>query len=237
MPFEMLHGALVLFRRGARFEGAQIAALARLRIDLARIEPVLAGLQFPDHGFASYRNFCRVNDRAGGLVPASLQFADNGTVVPPNQQQGTHVQAIYLYVLAIGAGVSVATQQVLNGSLRTSLGSPAWAGFFSYLGGLLTMVVVLFALGEQLPSWKAVTGTPWWAWSGGVLGGVFILLVILLLPSLGAATLIALVVAGQMLLTITLDHFGAFGLTPHPVSLLRLLGAVLLIGGVVLIRD
>jgi bacterial/archaeal transporter family-2 protein len=151
--------------------------------------------------------------------------------------QGVHVQAIYLYVLAIGAGVSVATQQVLNGSLRTSLGSPAWAGFFSYLGGLLTMIAVLFALGEQVPSWKAVTGTPWWAWSGGVLGGVFILLMILLLPSLGAATLIALVVAGQMLLTITLDHFGAFGLTQHPVSLSRLMGAALLIAGVVLIRD
>jgi transporter family-2 protein len=147
------------------------------------------------------------------------------------------VQVIYLYVLALGAGVSVATQQVLNGSLRTSLGSPAWAGCFSYLGGLLTMIVVLFALGEHLPSWRAVANTPWWAWGGGLLGGVFILLAILLLPSLGAATLIALVVAGQMLTTITLDHFGWFGLTPHPVSLSRLLGAALLIGGVVLIRD
>jgi transporter family-2 protein len=147
------------------------------------------------------------------------------------------VQAIYLYVLALGAGVSVATQQVLNGSLRTSLGSPAWAGFFSYLGGLLTMIVVLFALGEHVPSWRTVAATPWWAWGGGLLGGVFILLAILLLPSLGAATLIALVVAGQMLATITLDHFGLFGLAQHPVSLSRLLGAALLIAGVVLIRD
>ena len=147
------------------------------------------------------------------------------------------MQAIYLYALAIGAGVSVATQQVFNGSLRTSVGSPAWAGFFSYLGGLLTMVVVLFALGERWPSWKAVIEAPWWAWSGGVLGGVFILLMILLLPALGAATLIALVVAGQMILTITLDHFGLFGLTPHPISVSRLAGAALLIAGVVLIRD
>ncbi|MBR1122473.1 DMT family transporter [Bradyrhizobium lablabi] len=147
------------------------------------------------------------------------------------------MQAIYLYALAIGAGVSVATQQILNGSLRTSLGSPAWAGFVSYLGGLLTMIVVLLALGERWPSWKAVVETPWWAWSGGVLGGVFIILMILLLPSLGAATLIALVVAGQMLTTITFDHFGLFGLTPHPVSLSRLAGAALLIAGVILIRD
>ena len=95
---------------------------------------------------------------------------------------GVHVQHFFLYVLALGAGVSVATQQVLNGSLRTALGSPAWAGLFSYVGGLLTMIVVLIALGERLPSWKVMADTPWWAWSGGVLGGVFILLVILLLP-------------------------------------------------------
>jgi len=150
---------------------------------------------------------------------------------------GFNVQAICLCVLGLGAGISVATQQVLNGSLRTWLGSPAWAGFFSYLGGLLTMIVVLFALGERLPSWRAMANAPWWAWSGGVLVGVFILLAILLLPSLGAATLIALVVAGQMLATITIDHFGLFGLTPHPTSLSRLLGAGLLIAGVILVRD
>ena len=70
-----------------------------------------------------------------------------------------------------------------------------------------------------------------------MLGGIFILLAILLLPSLGAATLIALVVAGQMLATITIDHFGLFGLTPPPASLSRLLGAGLLIAGVILVRE
>ena len=147
------------------------------------------------------------------------------------------MQAFFLYALALGAGVSVAVQQVLNGALRTALGSPAWAAFVSYLVGPVTMIVVLFALGERLPSWKAVADTPWWAWSGGVLGGVFILLMILLLPSLGAATLIALVVTGQMAIAITLDHFGAFGLASHPVSISRLAGAVLLIAGVVLIKE
>src|SRR6266446_8267956 len=50
MPLEILHLALVLFRSRARFEGAEIAALAGLRIDLSGIEPVLARLQFADHG-------------------------------------------------------------------------------------------------------------------------------------------------------------------------------------------
>ncbi|MFL6817825.1 MAG: DMT family transporter [Bradyrhizobium sp.] len=150
--------------------------------------------------------------------------------------RGVHVQAIYLYLLALGAGISVATQQVLNASLRTSLTSPAWAGFFSYLVGLLTMIVVLFALGEHLPSWRAMASTPWWAWGGGVLGGVFILLAILLLPPLGAATLLALVVAGQMSAAVIMDHFGAFGLAQHHVSISRLAGVALVIAGVVLIK-
>ena len=147
------------------------------------------------------------------------------------------MQTILLYFAALGAGISVAVQQVLNGGLRTALQSPAWAGFASYLGGLLTMIVVLVVLREQLPSWKLVAATPWWAWSGGILGGVFILLVILLLPPLGAATLLALVVAGQMSAAVIMDHFGAFGLAQHPVSMSRLAGVALVIAGVVLIKD
>ena len=150
---------------------------------------------------------------------------------------GAQVQHVFLYVVALGAGVSVATQQVLNGSLRTALGSPAWAGLASYAGGLVTMIVAVIALREGVPAWKTVVDVPWYAWSGGVFGGAFILLAILLLPKLGAATLFALVIAGQVLAAITLDHFGAFGLTPHPVGTARLVGAALLIAGVALIRD
>ena len=150
---------------------------------------------------------------------------------------GALVQHVFLYVVALGAGVSVATQQVLNGSLRTALGSPAWAGLASYAGGLVTMIVAVIVLREGVPSWKTVVDVPWYAWSGGVFGGAFILLAILLLPTLGAATLFALVIAGQVLAAITLDHFGAFGLTPHPIGTARLVGAALLIAGVFLIRD
>ncbi|WP_338831995.1 DMT family transporter [Bradyrhizobium sp. 27S5] len=147
------------------------------------------------------------------------------------------MQVWFLSLLALGAGICVAVQQVLNGNLRAALNSPAWAGLVSYLGGLVTMAVVVVATREPVPSWKLVSAVPWWAWSGGVLGGVFILLMILLLPSLGAATLLALVVAGQMVAGIAMDHFGVFGLAQHPVSFSRLAGIALIIGGVLLIKD
>jgi transporter family-2 protein len=155
----------------------------------------------------------------------------------PELNWGIQVQTFSLYALALGAGVSVTIQQLLNGSLRTALESPAWAGLVSYAGGLLTMIVAVIVLGEGVPSLRVVAGVPWWAWSGGLFGGAFILLAILLLPSLGAATLFALVIAGQVLAAVTLDHFGALGLTPHPISTARLAGAAFLIAGVILIRD
>ena len=65
---------------------------------------------------------------------------------------------------------------------------------------------------------------------------IFIALAIFLIPKLGAATFIALLVAGQMLCSLAFDHFGLLGIPVHPASLVRLAGAAFLILGVVLIR-
>lgn len=145
-------------------------------------------------------------------------------------------QTLVLALLGIGAGVSVAVQQALNGNLRTSLGSPSWAAFVSYLGGTLAMLAVLITTREAWPPSAAVANSSLWSWTGGFFGAVFILLSILLLPRLGAATVIALIVAGQMLASIVLDHFGLLGLTQHPIDVSRFTGALLLIVGVVLIQ-
>lgn len=77
---------------------------------------------------------------------------------------------------------------------------------------------------------------PWWAWSGGVFGALFIGLATVLVPQLGAAAFIALLVAGQMLASIAFDHFGWMGLAQRPLDGSRLIGVALLVGGVVLIR-
>jgi hypothetical protein len=53
MPLEILHRLLMLLRRRAVLEGAEVAAFAGLGVELARIEPVLAGFQFADHFYLS----------------------------------------------------------------------------------------------------------------------------------------------------------------------------------------
>lgn len=49
---------------------------------------------------------------------------------------------ILFYLLVVGAGVSVALQQILNANLRAELGSPWWAGFVSYFVGMLAMLAI-----------------------------------------------------------------------------------------------
>ena len=76
----------------------------------------------------------------------------------------------------------------------------------------------------------------WWHWSGGLLGAAYIVGTIVLAPRLGAATLIAALVAGQMIASLLVDHYGWVGFAEHPISPLRLAGAVLIVAGVVLVR-
>lgn len=138
--------------------------------------------------------------------------------------------------LALAAGVSVVVQQVLNANLRGALNSAVWSGFMSYFIGVLCMVALAIALREPIPSAAVAARIPWWAWSGGLFGAIFIGLAIILVPQLGAATFLALLVTGQMLASVALDHFGLFGLVQRSVDLPRLIGVLLLIAGVVLIR-
>ena len=141
-----------------------------------------------------------------------------------------------LALLAVGAGISFVLQQVVNADLRVALGSAAWAGFASYLGGTLCMLVFAFAMHDALPLNAAVVRSNWWAWSGGFFGTIYIAISILLVPRLGTATFVALLVAGQMLASLVFDHYGLLGAVQHPADPSRLLGAALLLGGVILIR-
>ena len=139
-------------------------------------------------------------------------------------------------MLAIAAGLSLVVQQALNANLRAALSSAAWSGFMSYLLGVICMVALAFALQDPLPSVATMSRIPWFAWTGGLFGAIFIGLAIFLIPQLGAATFFALLIAGQMLGSMVFDHFGVLGVPVHPISLIRIAGAALLVAGVVLVR-
>jgi transporter family-2 protein len=143
---------------------------------------------------------------------------------------------VWAYALALGAGISFVFQQAVNADLRVELGSPWWAGFVSYLGGTIVMLAVALLLREPANWSSALAHGRWLSWSGGAFGAIYIAVSIFLLPHFGAATIIGLIVAGQMLGSLAFDHFGLFGLQVHALSPVRAVGAVCLVAGVVLVR-
>ncbi|MBC7647260.1 MAG: DMT family transporter [Pseudopedobacter sp.] len=140
------------------------------------------------------------------------------------------------YLLAALGGSFLTLQAGINGQLRELLGTPFRASFVSFLIGTLPLFFLALGTRAPLPTLKALSSAPWWVWTGGLLGIFFVTFSILLPPRLGVAVYFALVVAGQLLMALVLDHFGALGFERHPMSAMRLLGAALLIAGVVIIR-
>lgn len=143
---------------------------------------------------------------------------------------------ILLMALALLLGVVLTTQVATNKQLGEALHNlyiPAVANMI--IGVVATIAVTLFA-SKDYPSLDMVKAAPWYGWlAGGVLGAVYLTGNILLAPKLGAGALIGLVVTGQIVFSVMVDHFAWFGFEQHTASLPRLAGCLLLIGGVVLV--
>ena len=139
---------------------------------------------------------------------------------------------------AMAAGACLAVQVGVNGNLARGLGSPVLAALASFAVG--TVAIALFVLVTRIPlrpEGSNPGGVPIWIWIlGGALGAFYVISVIRLGPKLGAATTLGWVVAGQMLAGLALDHFGALSFPQHAISLPRIAGAALIVGGAVLIR-
>lgn len=143
---------------------------------------------------------------------------------------------IFFLLLAVAAGVLLPVQAGLNAQLRSALGSPVAAALVSFLVGTAGLATIALLLRTPLPLGRAWPATSPWQWSGGLIGAVYVLAAIVLAPRLGAATLIAAVVAGQMVTSLVLDQYGLVGFPVHSLTPVRLLGAALVIAGVILIQ-
>src|SRR5262249_22802051 len=92
------------------------------------------------------------------------------------------------------------------------------------------------ANGVKLGNLKLLTQAPPWMLLGGVMGALYIGGTIILAPRLGAATMVSLIIAGQIVASVILDHYGWFGLAQHGITLWRVVGVTLLISGVFLVQ-
>lgn len=136
-----------------------------------------------------------------------------------------------LYIMPIIAGVAMSIQSGVNGQLRSGIQHPLLAAFISFLGGTLALFLFLLFSKQPLPSMEVYKGLEWYKYTGGFLGVIVVVFVILSVHEVGASNMFVLIVAGQLLTAILMDHFGLLGLLQNPVSLKKIIGMALVIIG------
>lgn len=143
---------------------------------------------------------------------------------------------LFYLLLAFVAGACASTQAGINSQLSVLTRGPVMAALISFAVGTLALGIYCLLSRVALPGMTALRSIPWWMWTGGFLGAFLVASTIFLAPKVGAATLMAAMIAGQMITSLLLDHNGWLGYPVHLFNEWRFLGALLLVAGVVIIR-
>lgn len=141
-----------------------------------------------------------------------------------------------LLIIALIAGVVLPVQTAVNNRMAVSVGSPILGALISFIIGTISIFAYALASGESLSSLASSKNAPAVAWIGGILGAFFVTSTIILLPRIGVAMTISLIIAGQMVAALVMDHYGLLGVPVKEMNLWRIAGVFLIVAGVVLIR-
>lgn len=138
-------------------------------------------------------------------------------------------------ILAFLSGCFLPIQAGLNAKLGKAGASPVYASLISFIIGVAALALYVILTRETF-SWAGLKTAPVYAWVGGVPGAFYVTVIILSFPKLGPGLTFGLVVAGQMFISIFLEHFNILVAKPHPITYMRIIGVLLVIVGVIIIR-
>ena len=132
-------------------------------------------------------------------------------------------------IIGLSGGLAIGLQAPLANIISQRLGILE-SVFIIHLGGLVAaLVLLLFNKGGNLGQWPSI---PWYALAGGVLGVLVISAQVSIIPSIGVAATITLIIAGQLLMATCVDHFGIFEIEPKSLSWERISGLAIVMLGV-----
>lgn len=138
-------------------------------------------------------------------------------------------------MIALLSGAFLPIQAALNTKLGKSLENPIYASMISFIVGAISVATYILITKQQVVL-SGLRTAPYYVFIAGVLGAFYVTAIVLAFPKIGPALTFGLVVAGQMLISILLDHFNILVAQQHPINMWRLLGITLIVIGVIIIR-
>lgn len=142
------------------------------------------------------------------------------------------MQWIYLVLIGLVGGAAVGLQSPISGMMGARVGGYASSLIIHISGALLSGLILLLKGGEKIREWS---GLPWYMLIAGLFGVVLFQSLTYTVPKIGGTLAVTLVMIGQLIVGLLIDHYGWLGVEVHPISLVRVAGVLLLIGGAYLI--
>lgn len=138
-------------------------------------------------------------------------------------------------IAVIIAGAILPVQAGLNAKMGKAVESPVWAALISFGVGAIALLIYAGVTKSTLQS-EGLKTVPGYTWLAGAIGAFYVTVVLLAFPKLGPALTFGLIVGGQLLISLFLDHFNILVAQQHSINLYRVFGMILIVVGVVIIR-
>lgn len=135
-----------------------------------------------------------------------------------------------LFMLAIGlaSGIAIGLQGPMASIITQRLGALE-SVFIVHFGGAIIALIPILIYGSKLGQWRSV---PWYTLGTGLFGVMVIASISYMIPRLGVATATTIVIAGQLLAGVVLDHYGLLGVTTKSLDAARVVGLAIVTVGV-----
>jgi len=140
---------------------------------------------------------------------------------------------VYL-IIALVAGVALATQSAINTQLAKAMsGEAVIATFISFAVGTIVLFFIAWVKTDLWGNLSAIPSQPWWKLIGGVLGAIVVFTTVLLAPKLGITAMLFFIIVGQLITAATIDHFGLIGMPIREVNITKFIGLIIVAFGLV----
>lgn len=146
---------------------------------------------------------------------------------------------LLFYIIGVLVGMLIPIQTSVNSRLSLYTKSPFYTSFISFSVGTICLIVLNIFINPDVFSLHFFSNQTFnYTWFvGGLLGVGYLTGNLLLLPKLGATLTVIATVAGQIIMGVIIDTFGLFGATIHDFNLIKAIGVLLLIIGIVIMNQ
>lgn len=137
---------------------------------------------------------------------------------------------VYLILLMLLIGFVLTLHLAMNAQVGVIVKNAKMGNAIFWTIGAVAAIII------GLTSWEPevfsrLREVPVWLLTAGIMGAALVFGIAWVMPQIGAGPAFVMMIAAQIITAMIFSHFGILGSPQEPISLMKLLGAIMLIGG------